>query len=208
VSGFDLKSIVAQAYGVEESRVDFRDVAAAGKRYDVALVLPQAEGHDAMMGRVQDALKQKFNLKIASEDEAMDVFVVTAPYGPGPKLRPAENSMGGSIGSFGGVFYLAQGQQPTPENIKNAIEQQRASSGITLGNISVSGSTIEDFCKVLENVLDRKVVDETHLTGRYDFDLVWGDRTRDEFLDLLREQLGLALTPEQRGVPMLIVRSR
>jgi uncharacterized protein (TIGR03435 family) len=208
VSGFDLKSIVAQAYGVEESRVDFRDVAAAGKRYDVALVLPQAEGHDAMMGRVQDALKQKFNLKIASEDEAMDVFVVTAPYRPGPKLRPAENSMGGSSGSSGGVFYLAQGQQPTPENIKKAKEQQRASSGITQGNISVSGSTIEDFCKVLENVLDRKVVDETHLTGRYDFDLVWGDRTRDEFFDLLREQLGLALTPEQRDVPMLVVRSR
>ena len=161
-----------------------------------------------MMGRIQDALKQKFNLKITSEDEAMDVFVVTAPYGPGSKLRPAENSMAGSIGSSGAVFYLVQGQQPTPENIKNAIEQQRASSGITLGRISVSGGTIEDFCKVLENGLDRKVVDETHLTGRYDFDLVWGDRTRDEFFNLLREQLGLALTPEQRDVRMLVVRSR
>jgi len=207
VGGFDLRSIVAQAYGVDESRVDFRDATAAGKRYDVALVLPQAEGHDAMMGRIQDALKQKFNLKIASEDEAMDVFVVTAPYGPGPKLRPAENSMVGSIGSSGAIFALRKGQEPTPENINNAIERQRASSGITLGSISVSGGTIEGFCKELEKGLDRKVVDETHLTGRYDFNVVRGDRKRDEFFDLLREQLGLALTPEQRDVPMLVVRS-
>jgi uncharacterized protein (TIGR03435 family) len=207
VGGFDLKSIVAQAYGVDESRIDFRDAAAAGKRYDVALVLPQPEDHDAMMGRIQDALKQRFNLKITSEDEAMDVFVVTAPYGPGPKLRLAD-SMGGFISSFGTSFALPKGQQPTPENIEKAIEQQRASSGITmLDNISVSGVTIEDFCKVLEKGLDRKVVDETHLTGHYDFNVVRGDRTRDEFFDMLREQLGLALTPEQRDVPMLVVRS-
>jgi uncharacterized protein (TIGR03435 family) len=209
VGGFDLKSIVAQAYGVDESRIDFRDAAAAGKRYDVALVLPQPEDHDAMMGRIQDDLKQKFNLKIASEHEAMEVFVVTAPYGPGPKLRPAEDSMGGGfVSSFGASFALPKGQKPTPETIEKAIEQQRASSGITmLGNISVSGVTIEDFCKVLEKGLDRKVVDETQLTGHYDFNVVRGDRTRDEFFDMLREQLGLALTPEQRDVPMLVVRS-
>ena len=28
------------------------------------------------------------NLKIASEDESMGVYVVTVPYGPGPELRP------------------------------------------------------------------------------------------------------------------------
>jgi uncharacterized protein (TIGR03435 family) len=207
MGGFDLKSIVARAYGVEESRVDFRDAGAAGKRYDVALALPQAEDHNVMMRRIQEALKQKFNLKIASEDEAMDVYVMTAPYGPGPKLRPAENSLGGSIGSSGAVFALREGQEPTPENIKNAIERQRASSGITLGSISVFGGSIEDFCKELEKGLDRKVVDETHLKGRYDFNAVRGDRTRDEFFDLLREQLGLALTPQQRDVPMLVVRS-
>jgi uncharacterized protein (TIGR03435 family) len=207
MGGFDLKSIVSQAYGVEESRVDFRDAAAAGKRYDVALVLAQAEDHDVMMRRIQDALKQKFDLKIASEDEAMDVYVATAPYGPGPKLRPAENSMGGSISSSGAVLALRKGQQPTPENIKNAIEQQKASGGITLGSISVSGGTIADFCKELEKGLDRKVVDETHLTGRYDFNVVREDRARDEFFDMLREQLGLALTPDQRDIPMLVVRS-
>jgi uncharacterized protein (TIGR03435 family) len=206
VGGFDLKSIVAQAYGVEESRVDFRDAAAAAKRYDVALVLPKAEDHDAMMRRVQDALKEKFNLYIASEDEPTDVYVLTAPYGPGPKLRPAEDSMGGSISSSSDLV-LRKGQQPTPENMKAAMDQQRGSSGIAVGSISVSGGTIEDFCKELERGLDRKVVDETHLTGRFDFDVVRGDRTLDEFFDMLREQLGLAVTPEQRDVPMLVVRS-
>lgn len=115
--------------------------------------------------------------------------------------------MGGTIGASSASFALREGQKPTPENIKNAMDQQRASSGIILGSVSVFGGTIEDFCKLLEDRLDRKVVDETHLTGRYDFNVVTGDRTRDEFFDMLREQLGLAVTPEQRDVPMLVVRS-
>jgi uncharacterized protein (TIGR03435 family) len=206
VGGFDLKAIVAQAYGVEETRVDFRDAAAAGKRYDVALVMPKAEDHDAMMRRIQDALKEKFNLNIASEDEPMDVYVVTAPYGPGPNLRPAEESMGGFTGSSSG-FALPEGLRDTPENMKNAMDKKRVSRGITLDSISVSNGTIEDFCRVLETGLDHKVIDETRLTGRYEFRVVRGNRTRDEFFDMLREQFGLAVTPEQRDVPMLVVRS-
>ena len=206
VGGFDLKAIVAQAYGVEETRVDFRDAAAAGKRYDVALVLPKAEDHDAMMRRIQDALKQRFNLNITSEDEPMDVYVVTAPYGPGPNLRPAEESMGGFTGSSGG-FALPEGLHDSPENTKGAMDKKRASEGITVDSISVISGSIEDFCKVLEEGLDRKVIDETHLTGRYDFNVIRGDRSRDQFFDMLREQLGLAVTPEQRDVPMLVVLS-
>jgi len=114
--------------------------------------------------------------------------------------------MGGSIGSSSGLV-LAKGQRPTLENMKAAMDQQRRSRGIAVGSISVSGGTIEEFCKELERGLDRKVVDETHLTGRYDFNVVRGDRTRDEFFDMLREQLGLAVTPEQRDLPMLVVRS-
>jgi uncharacterized protein (TIGR03435 family) len=206
VGGFDLKALVAQAYGVEETRVDFRDATAAGKRYDVALVLPKAEDHDAMMRRIQNALKERFNLNIESEDERMDVYVVTAPYGPGPNLRPAEESMGGFTGSSSG-FALPEGLHDTPENTKDAMDKKRASEGITVDSISVSSGSIEDFCKELEEGLDRKVIDETHLTGRYDFNVIRGDRSRDQFFDMLREQLGLAVAPEQRDVQMLVVRS-
>ena len=177
VGGFDLKSIVAQAYGVEETHADFRD-----------------------------ALKEKFNLKIASEDETLDVYVVTAPYGPGPSCTgrriPWEAQ---SI--HPATLFCRRGKQPTPEDMKAATDQQRASRGITVDSISVSSDTIEDFCKELENGLDHKVVDETQLTGRYDFNVVRGDRIRDEFFDMLREQFGLAVTSEQRDVPMLVVRS-
>ena len=206
VGGFDLKSIIAQAYGVEESRIDFPYPAVASKRYDVALVLPKTEDHDVLMRRIQDALKERFDLNIASENESMEVYVLTAPYGPGPELRPAEDSMGGFMGSSSDLV-LPKGQQPTPENMKAAMDRQNTSTGITLHGISVSGGTIAEFCKELERGLDRKVVDETHLTGRYDFNVLRGDRTRDEFFDMLRDRLGLAVTPELRDVPMLVVRS-
>ena len=41
----------------------------------------------------------------------------------------------------------------------------------------------------------------------YDFNVVREDRARDEFFYMLREQLGLALTPEQRDISMLVVHS-
>ena len=206
VSGFDLQSIVARAYGVEESRVDFWDAAAATKRYDVALVLPGPEQHDRMMRRIQDALKQKFNLNIISEDQSLDVYVVTAPHGPGPKLRSDDDAMGGFFGFSSSTFSLPVGVKPTPENISYAMNQQRTSL-LTQAGSSFSGSgTVQEFCNMLEKMVDRKIIDETHLTGHYDFELPKEDNAHDLLLDRLHEELGLVLTPERRTVSMLVVR--
>jgi uncharacterized protein (TIGR03435 family) len=160
------------------------------------------------MRRIQNALKARFNLSIASENQTMDVYVVTAPYGPGPGLHPAEDSMGGSTSTSGQSLHLPEGQQPTAEQVQREMDKVKASSGITLDSISVDGGTVEDFCRTLEADLDRKMIDETHLTGYDNFELKRGNRTRDEFFELMREQLGLVVTPAQRDVPMLVVRSK
>jgi uncharacterized protein (TIGR03435 family) len=210
VRGFSLKMLIAETYdmGMEPGRIDFADASAAEKRYDVALVLPEEESHNAMMRRVQEALQEKFNLTIAAETRATEVYVVTAPKGPGPSLHPVKSSDGGFGGSSHAAFAWKSpdGRPPTAKDLQELMEKQKASSGFEVSSISVDGGTIADFCRTLEGGLDRPVVDETHLTGRYDFEVNRGDHTQDEFFAMLADQLGLVVAPGVRNVSVVVVR--
>ena len=63
-----------------------------------------------------------------------------------------------------------------------------------------------DFRRVLEDGLKRPIVDETGLDGTYDFEVHGNARGTDEFLGMLRDQLGLVLTPGQGKIEMLVIR--
>ena len=202
--------LIAETYGMgmEPGRIDFPDAVAAEKRYDVALLLPQQESHDAMMRRVREALQGKLNLGITAETRATEVYVVTAPRGPGPALHPVKSSGGGFGGSssFTFAWKSPDGRPPTEKDVQELMEKEKASSGIAISSISIDGGTVADFCWTLEEGLDRPVVDETHLTGRYDFEVNQGDHTQDEFFAMLAGQLGLVVTPGVRNVSVVVVR--
>jgi uncharacterized protein (TIGR03435 family) len=71
--------------------------------------------------------------------------------------------------------------------------------------IEVEASTMADFQRTLEPDLDRVLVDETHLTGSFDFKLA-NYANQQELFWLLHDQLGLVVTPAQRDVTVLAVR--
>jgi len=129
--------------GMEPGRIDFPDAATGEKRYDVALLLPQQESHDAMMRRVREALQEKLNLTITAETRATEVYVVTAPKGPGPALHPVNSSGGGFGGSSSVAFALKSpdGRPPTAKDLQELVENGKASSdidpsqGFNLGNL-------------------------------------------------------------------------
>ena len=58
---------------------------------------------------------------------------------------------------------------------------------------------------MLEDTLDRPVVNETNLQGGYDFHL---KTEGEDFLEQLRTKLGLAITPASRTVEVLQVTPR
>ena len=204
--GFDLKTLIAQVYGVDISRVDFPDTDAAKKRYDMAVVLPKEESQETMNHLVQEAIQAHFNLRISSESRSMDVYVMTAPNGPGAGLHEV-HSLGGSMSSSSTNFEWKspEGRPPTAENMNQIMRQMTASPGVAISTISASDATVADLCRTLEESLDRPVVDETHLTGHYDFEIDKGDRNRSEFFEMLREKFGLVITPDRRNVEMLMV---
>ncbi len=62
------------------------------------------------------------------------------------------------------------------------------------------------FSQVLEGRLNRPVLDETGLAGRFDLSLYWDAANPESAIRAVRDQLGLELTPARREIEVLVVK--
>ena len=162
---------------------------------------------------MRQGIERYFRVTITHESRPIDVYALTAPDGQTAAIRDAPQSGGGGVGfsGFSFEFALLDGEPPTPESFQSLYQTPESMrnaivSGGSIGGVSISNGTMDDFCKTLEQGLDRPVVDETGLGGRYDIELLGGHTSTSEFLQRLRTQLGLHLTPARRDVTMLVLR--
>ncbi len=199
--GYSLKRLVTEVYGVTPPRVVFPPALDTTKLYDVALVLPEREDRQQMDSRIQQGIEDYFHVSATREDRLIDVYVVTSLNGKPPAAKDDRRmgSFGRSSSSFSMMDSSSQDSDP-------AAEFGREPSPFTLAqmrSISTDG-TADWFCNNLESFLDRPVVNETHLQGQYKFDVKADDGPANDFLDRLRDQLHLAITPDQRRVDVLV----
>lgn len=68
----------------------------------------------------------------------------------------------------------------------------------------MNNATIDDLCHCLEAHLDRPLIDETNIKGSFDFQVK--DAAAGDFIQRLRDQLGLVVTVAPRSVEMLVFR--
>jgi uncharacterized protein (TIGR03435 family) len=182
--GYDLKTLLSQIYGVEALQIELPDGVDPEARYDLTASLPAEVDADEMKALLTDALQKKFGLTIAPESRAMEVYVLTAPAGPGSQLHRHAGAQG-----QGQIQYLG-----------------KECAGVSSGGIEASASTIADFGKSLEASLDHVLVDETRLAGSYDFKIP-NYNNKDELFKALHDQLGLVVTPAQRNVTVVTARA-
>lgn len=74
-------------------------------------------------------------------------------------------------------------------------------------NFKVTGGELRDLARLLKRELERPVLDETGLEGRYDFELHWDIRDPNSVLDFVRDELGLELRLQVREMEHLVVQS-
>lgn len=214
--GFELKEVLAEIQGTSPNRLELTAALDNGTRYDFILVPPQNEDDEAMKRQVLEGIQKYFHITVAPTVRPMDVYVMTVVNGKTPPRKSEEEAMGGSVGAVSvsiEVPHALQVPENTPRTRKAAEEATRrvmdspefrqAMETAQLIGASAFSSTVDEFCRELERGLHHPVINETGLTGYYDFKIQGTAKTTDEFFRTMRDQLGLVLTATQRAVEMI-----
>ncbi|MDE3195104.1 MAG: TIGR03435 family protein [Acidobacteriota bacterium] len=193
-----LKDLIVFAYGVHEKQVSGGPSWIESDHYDLT-AKPDTEGIpsvDQLRAMVQALLAERFGLAFHREKKELSAYAITVAKG-GVKLEKSQSNA--SLPGFGG-------RGP--------------------GNVMVRNSTMGEFADFLQSrIVDRPVVDQTELAGRYDFQLKWqpdgtqpalpgqpppppppadGDQLPDLF-GAFTQQLGLKLDAVKTPVEVMII---
>jgi uncharacterized protein (TIGR03435 family) len=126
---------------------------------------------------VKQALETAFGLKAHTEMKGTRVYVLRKIPGQQPALKAATTKSG------------------------------TAHADLRRGRLEAIGYRIGGVTRTAGNILDSEVLDETGLTGRYDFDLKWDPKESRSIISAIREQLNLQLTVENRNLQHVVVDS-
>ena len=217
LQGFNLKAALARIFSeseapLPESRIDLPATVDPAERYDFLLVYAPTDRHQDRNRLMQRGIERHFRVSLAFEQRPMDVYVLSAPDGQSTAIREAEEGGGVGVSFASSSFSLASfaSEAPpgevTPEQMPAPDAWRRPPAASSLGRVSISNETMEMFCFQLELMLDRPVVDETGLSGRYDIELP-EPAGHASIVKRLKDELGLTLTEERRDVRVLVARA-
>ncbi|MDW5265216.1 MULTISPECIES: M56 family metallopeptidase [Acidobacteriaceae] len=183
-----LNDLIKFSYGLQQSQIVKAEDWVNSESYDISAE-PDGEGEPSIkqwQSMVKKLMADRFHLKFHLEKREQSVYVVTVVK-TGPKLTRSESDPGASVGL-----------------------------GFGPGNFGATNATMADIADALgQGVLNRPVVDQTGLTGRYDLRLAWtpdGLATATEnsndlpdFFTATQEQLGLKLVSTKAPVDVLLI---
>lgn len=196
-----LEDLIMFAYDVQKKQIVNAPDWITKDRYDIAAV-PDAEGAPSMVqlkSMIQKLLAERFQLKFHHEKRDMSAFVLSVAK-TGPKMTV--NDSKGPLPGFGIIPGV---------------------SGLTL---AVGNASMTDFSGVLQAmVLDRPVVNQTGLDGKYDFTVKFtpddsqfnghppavpskGDTAAEpapSLFEAVQQQLGLKLEAQKTGVDVIAI---
>jgi uncharacterized protein (TIGR03435 family) len=142
-----VNDLIAFAYGLDDKQIIGAPDWFGKDLYDIDGV-PDVEGRPnqkQMRAMVQKLLTDRFKLAFHRDKKELSVYVITVASG-GPKMAKSTA----------------------------APDDPPAFFFRALGDLTVRNQTMADFASWMQNgVMDRPVVDQTGLTDRYDFKLLW-----------------------------------
>ena len=142
---FTVEGLITLAYNLHSKQVAGGPEWITTDHYDLD-VLPDHEGLPSLeqaRGIVRKLLTDRFGLKFHEDTKELSVYLLTVAK-TGPKLTRSGSDPNSPPGLGG---------PPGRMNVRNA--------------------TMDEFAQVMQSTLDRPVVNQTGLTGRYDFQLRW-----------------------------------
>jgi uncharacterized protein (TIGR03435 family) len=191
--------LISVAYGIEPDKVLGGPNWLDWQRFDVVAKAPPAATQRDLSLMLQTLLSERFKLKVRMDTRVMPAFALSAGKGK-PKMHAASGS-----------------GQPLCENVR---QYTPPSATVEYLVIACRNMTMGTFAEILRGVgegtyLADPVVDQTGLTGAWDFDLKWTPRPRlaqagadgITLFDAVDKQLGLKLEAKKAPLPVLRIES-
>ncbi len=201
VRGLDLKTLIAEVYDVDARLVDLPATVDTTARYDVSLARPNDASPEDVQQLLRQAIEKNFHLEIATENRSMEVYLLTAPNGPGAAIH-RHTAATRDNGLYRQASLTGQSADEAQQQITFAGKQ---CSGAASSGISATEASLAEFARTLNPELDRLLVDDTRLSGSFDF-RVGIYHSQQELFQRLRDELGLVVVPAQRQMAVLTVR--
>jgi len=191
-----LSDLIAFAYGVQSKQVIGIPSWAGTDKFDIE-GKPEGEGTPSdkqWKGMLQKLMADRFKLSFHREKKELPVYALSVAEN-GSKLTKSGLDPNG----LPGLFFRG------------------------LGNLHVTNATMDDFTNLMQSaVLDRPVVDQTGIEGRYDFDLNWtpddsqfqsfgvripppGENAPPSLYTAIQEQIGLKLDATKAPADVLVI---
>jgi uncharacterized protein (TIGR03435 family) len=180
-----LSDLIKFSYGLQQSQIEGAPGWFTSEFYDISAV-PGGEGEPSIQqwqSMVKTLMTDRFQLKFNYEKREQTVYVLTVAKG-GPKLK------------------TSQGDPNEPAGLGFGPP----------GNFGATNASMADFAEAMQQgVLDKPLVDQTGLAGKFDFRLTWtpdatasADAPPDLFT-AIQEQLGLKLVSTKAPVDIFVI---
>jgi bla regulator protein BlaR1 len=195
VHNMPLRAVVARAYDVEQFLVvggpDWLDK----PLYDIDAQPGLGPEPGSGIRPLKTMLVDRFNLQAHREVRELPGFVLRVD-GGGSKLNASPALAVG----------LSGGRPPVPQLLMDAQSSELADGQLWMRHVQLTGTytDMKDLARTLSSIVGRPVLDQTGLTGRYDFSLKV-TQTPNKLSAALREQLGLQLEATTAPVNVIVV---
>ena len=182
-------SLISVAYGIHKTQVVGAPAWFDTDQYDIDGVpdQPGEPNTHQMQLMIQKLLADRFGLKFHREKRELSVYAITIAKG-GPKMT-----------------LNTTGREGSPDQTGNGNGWQQT--------MKYTNNTMADLALGLQFVVGKPVIDQTGLTGRYDFTLHYtiSDAHLDDpnappgFFTAIQEQAGLKLEPTKAQADVLVI---
>ena len=141
---------------------------------------------DRLLGKLRVMLSDRYQLKVHREKKEMPIY--------------------GLLIAKGGVKLEAAAEGDNSESGMNGSRTEEGKSSLTGKNLP-----LEHLVRFLSNQTARPVIDQTGLTGKYNFKMIYApdmnDLTGPSIFTALQEQLGLKLESQKGPADVLVIDS-
>jgi uncharacterized protein (TIGR03435 family) len=199
---FTLKELIGFAYSLTPRAISGGSAWIESDRYDILAATPGEvrPTQDEQMQMMRRLLTDRFSLSFHRDPKEFSIYALTVAKG-GPKLKESSAP-----------------PDALPDLVNVVHPEEGGGAWIAL---PARNATLAQFAAMMNRaVLDRPVVDQTGLSGKYDFDLEWTpdetqfggqlpqgvpEHPKPDLFAAVQQQLGLRLEATKGSIEVLVI---